>query len=92
MLKVLIFVVACMRASNLMAAYLTPISTEKSISEIHVNKDWTVRQRTEIINKVETEQGIAMLGEQNITYNSAPLMATSNSPTFGQSNSPRQDS
>lgn len=71
MLKVLIFVVACMRASNLMAEYLAPISTEKSIVEIHVNKDWTVRQRTEIINKVETEQGIAMLGEQKITYNSA---------------------
>ena len=36
-----------------------------------MNKDWTVRQRMEVVNKVETEQGIALLGEQKITYNSA---------------------
>jgi transglutaminase-like putative cysteine protease len=54
-----------------MAEYVAPVSTEKSLLEIHVNKDWTVRQRMEVVNKVETEQGIAQLGEQKITYNSA---------------------
>lgn len=71
MLKVLTFLVASAFASNSMAEFVAPVSTEKSLVEIHVNKDWTVRQRMEVVNKVETEQGIALLGEQKITYNSA---------------------
>jgi hypothetical protein len=54
-----------------MAEFVAPVSTEKSLVEIHVNKDWTVRQRMEVVNKVETEQGIALIGEQKFTYNSA---------------------
>ena len=70
MLKVLTFLVASAFASNSMAEFIAPVSTEKSLVEIHVNKDWTVRQRMEVVKKVETEQGIALLGEQKITYNS----------------------
>ena len=71
MLKFLTFFVSCTFVASSMAEYVAPISTEKSLVEIHVNKDWTVRQRMEVVNKVETEQGIALLGEQKITYNSA---------------------
>ncbi|MGV1045513.1 DUF3857 domain-containing transglutaminase family protein [Limnohabitans sp.] len=53
------------------AEYVAPISSEKSITEIHVDKNWAVRQRMEVMNKVETDQGISLLGEQKITYNSA---------------------
>ena len=53
------------------AEYSPSISTEKSITEIHVFKNWTVRQRIEVVNKVETDQGISVLGEQKISYNSA---------------------
>jgi hypothetical protein len=53
------------------AEYTPPVSTELSIMDIHVAKNWSVRQRMEVINKVETDQGIALLGEQKITYNSA---------------------
>jgi transglutaminase-like putative cysteine protease len=53
------------------AQYRPPVSTELSIMDIHVAKNWSVRQRMEVINKVETDQGIALLGEQKITYNSA---------------------
>jgi hypothetical protein len=53
------------------AELLAPISIELSVNEIHVNKDWTVRQRIESITKVETDRGIAILGEQKIRYNSA---------------------
>lgn len=53
------------------AEYAAPISTEWSLTEIHVNRDWTVLQRMEVLNKVETDQGISLLGEQRITYNSA---------------------
>lgn len=71
MLKFLTFFMSCTFVASSMAEYVAPISTEKSLVEIHVNKDWTVRQRMEVVNKVETEQGIALLGEQKITYNSA---------------------
>lgn len=54
-----------------LAEYLPSISTEKALTEIHVSKNWTVRQRVEVINKVETDQGISVLGEQKISYNSA---------------------
>ena len=71
MMRLLTFFVSCTFAASAMAEYVAPVSTEKSLVEIHVNKDWTVRQRMEVFNKVETEQGIALLGEQKITYNSA---------------------
>lgn len=53
------------------AEYAAPVSTEWSLTDIHVNKDWTVLQRMEVIKKVETDQGISLLGEQRITFNSA---------------------
>ena len=71
MLKFLMIFVSCTFCVSSMAEYVAPVSTEKSLVEIHVNKDWTVRQRMEVVNKVETEKGIAQLGEQKITYNSA---------------------
>ena len=71
MLKYLMIFLSCTFAASAMAEYVAPVSTEMSLVEIHVNKDWTVRQRIEVINRVETEQGIAQLGEQKITYNSA---------------------
>jgi len=71
MLKFFTIVLVGLFATSSMAEYVAPVTTEKSLVEIHVNKDWTVRQRMEVINKVETEQGIALLGEQKITYNSA---------------------
>lgn len=71
MRKILMFIAACTFAAHAMAEFVAPVSTERSLVEIHVNKDWTVRQRMEVVNKVETEQGIALLGEQKITYNSA---------------------
>ena len=71
MLKFLMIFVSCTFSVSSMAEYVAPVSTEKSLVEIHVNKDWTVRQRMEVVNKVETEKGIAQLGEQKITYNSA---------------------
>ncbi len=71
MQKLLALFITCTFAASSMAEYAAPISTEKSLVEIHVNKDWSVRQRMEVVNKVETEQGISQLGEQKITYNSA---------------------
>lgn len=71
MLKYLMIFLSCTFAASAMAEYVAPVSTEMSLVEIHVNEDWTVRQRIEVINRVETEQGIAQLGEQKITYNSA---------------------
>lgn len=53
------------------AEYAAPISTQSSVTEIHVKKDWTVVQRMEVTNRVETDQGISILGEQKISYNSA---------------------
>jgi len=53
------------------AEYVAPISTPWSLTDIHVKKDWTVLQRMEVINQVETDQGISLLGEQRITFNSA---------------------
>ena len=38
MLKVLTFLVASAFASNSMAEFIAPVSTEKSLVEIHVNK------------------------------------------------------
>ncbi len=51
--------------------YVAPISTQSSLTDIHVNKDWTVLQRMEVTKQVETDQGISILGEQKISYNSA---------------------
>jgi transglutaminase-like putative cysteine protease len=53
------------------AEYVAPISTQSSLTDIHVNKDWTVVQRMEVTKRVETDQGISILGEQKISYNSA---------------------
>lgn len=53
------------------AEYVAPISTQSSLTDIHVNKDWTVVQRMEVTQRVETDQGISILGEQKISYNSA---------------------
>lgn len=53
------------------ADYTPSVSTDRAISEVHVFKDWTVRQRFEVTQQVETDQGIALLGEQKISYNSA---------------------
>lgn len=47
------------------------IAVGDQISGIHVNKDWTVLQRMEVTKQVETDQGISILGEQKISYNSA---------------------
>ena len=53
------------------AEYVAPISTQSSLTDIHVNKNWTVIQRMEVTKRVETDQGISILGEQKISYNSA---------------------
>lgn len=69
--KTLAFISAMTLSMYSYAEMLAPISIELSVNVIHVNKDWTVRQRIESIEKVETERGIAILGEQKIRYNSA---------------------
>ncbi len=64
-------ILCLLTSSFVLAEYSPSISTEKEVTEIHVFKNWTVRQRIEVINKVETDQGISVLGEQKISYNSA---------------------
>ena len=71
MLRRIALLLALSLSLPVLADYEPSFSTEKSITEIHVGKGWKVLQRMEVMNKVETDRGIAALGEQRITYNSA---------------------
>lgn len=42
----------------------------REVTSIHVNKDGSSVTLMEVQRKIETQQGIEMLGEQRITYNS----------------------
>ena len=52
------------------AQYLPSYSSVREVISIHVNKDGSSSSVMEIKRKVETPQGIDLLGEQRITYNS----------------------
>jgi transglutaminase-like putative cysteine protease len=71
-MKKLLFSMFALLATTLVQADYTPsISVQRSITDIHVFKNWTFRQRFEVTKQVETDKGIALLGEQKISYNSA---------------------
>jgi hypothetical protein len=52
------------------AQYRPSFSSVREVTSIHVNKDGSSVTLTEVQRKIETQQGIEMLGEQRITYNS----------------------
>mgnify|MGYP003341418026 FL=1 len=52
------------------AQYRPSFSSVREITSIHVNKDGSSVTTTEVQRKIETQQGIELLGEQRITYNS----------------------
>ena len=71
MTKLLISLFALLATTLAQADYTPSISLQRSITDIHVFKDWTFRQRFEVTKQVDTDKGIALLGEQKISYNSA---------------------
>ena len=71
MFRLIVFTLTLLTGTTVLASYIAPIAVEKSIVEIHVKKDWTVRNRSEQVSRVETERGIDLLGEQKIQFNSA---------------------
>ncbi len=71
MKKILFSLFAGLVCTQALADYTPSVSTERSISEIHVFKDWKTRHRFEVTQQVETDKGIAALGEQKLSYNSA---------------------
>ena len=71
MKKILFSLFAGLVCNQALADYMPSVSTERSISEIHVFKDWRTRHRFEVTQQVETDKGIAVLGEQKLSYNSA---------------------
>ena len=52
------------------AQYRPSFSSVREVTSIHVNKDGSSVTLTEVQRKIETQQGIEMLGEQRISYNS----------------------
>jgi transglutaminase-like putative cysteine protease len=52
------------------AQYRPSFSSVREVTSIHVNKDGSSVTLMEAQRKIETQQGIEMLGEQRITYNS----------------------
>ena len=52
------------------AQYRPSFSSVREVTSIHVNKDGSSVTLMEVQRKIETQQGIEMLGEQRITYNS----------------------
>jgi len=73
MMRLFTFLGCCSLAASAMAEYVAPVSTDKSLVEIHVNKDWTVRQRMEVVNKVEQSKG-----SRNLVSKRSPTTAHMN--------------
>lgn len=71
MTKLLFSLFALLATPLAQADYTPSISLQRSLTDIHVFKDWTFRQRFEVTKQVDTDKGIALLGEQKISYNSA---------------------
>ena len=71
MKKIMVLIGFFVYVTTTWAEYVPPIYIEKSIVNIHVNKDWTARQKFEVLTKVETEEGIRLRGDQKIGFNSA---------------------
>ncbi len=57
--------------STVWADYVPPYSVESYRVQLHVDAQYRLRERSEVVYKVETDKGIAALGELSISYNNA---------------------